>query len=139
MSWLRTIAAFIAAPLVTPIVIGFFLFGGIPPSTRQMLGTFYLFAPFAYMAAIVLGIPVFALFRWLNWTNVLLFFAFGTLIGLGVSMVIMRHNPIEYMFTRHASDLAVCALAGGLSATAFRFIVLGFGRGSYCAPIRSET
>jgi hypothetical protein len=139
MSWLRTIAAFVIAPLITPIVICLYLFSGQALSVRQVVGCFYLFGPFAYIAAIIFGLPIFVLFRWLNWTNVGLFFIFGTLIGLGVGMIMARHNPIEYILARHLGELAVCGISGGLSALAFRFIAFGFGRVNYRVPMRRET
>jgi hypothetical protein len=135
MNKLRMIAAFVLAPLMTPVVLlACDLFNR---TSSPKLAPFYfaLYGPFAYAATIIFGIPALLLFRWCNWTNIFLFLAGGALIGLLLFTLIMESFGIERSFYR----FMVCAVAGALSAATFRLLLLGFGNASYRVPVRGET
>jgi hypothetical protein len=139
MTRARTIAAFIFAPLITPLVIICSDFSrGILVEVRQVPFYFVTYGAFAYLAMIGFGIPALFLYRWLHWTNIVLFFAGGALIGLLVSIFVTGSNSIYYFLHRLAEHM-LCALAGGLSASVFRLILLGFGNAGGRVPARGET
>jgi len=127
MTRARTIAAFLVAPLVTPLVfMAYDLSRHVLLDAQQVPFYFLTYGAFAYLATIVFGIPALLMFRWLRLTNVGLFVLGGAVIGLVVSMFVMEGHTFEY-FMHRISERMVCATAGGLSALTFRLILLGFG------------
>jgi hypothetical protein len=73
MTRARTIAAFLFAPLMTPVVIMIYdLFRHVLLDLRQVPFYFVTYGAFAYLATILFGIPALLLFRWLRWTNIIL-------------------------------------------------------------------
>jgi peptidoglycan/LPS O-acetylase OafA/YrhL len=78
------------------------------------------------------------LFRWLRWTNIILFIAVGALIGLVASMFVMESYTIDY-FLQRITERTLCMVAGGLSALVFRFILLGRDGEVHRVPLRGET
>jgi hypothetical protein len=87
---------------------------------------------FAYLAAIIFGVPAFFIYRALKWTNIFLFVLGGALIGLIFSL------PV---FDEYAVDGRVWgAVAGALSALMFRIIVYGLNfKGTKRTNIKGET
>jgi hypothetical protein len=132
----RTIIAFLVAPLMTPIVIMAY------DLSRHVLidAPFYFltYGVFAYLATIIFGIPALLFFRWLRWTNVILFVAGGAFIGLLVSMFVMESYTVEY-FLQRIGERTLCMVAGGLSALMFRVILLGRARNGYRVSAQGET
>src|SRR5437588_4991997 len=120
MTRARTIAAFLFAPLMTPIVImAYDLFRHVLLDFRQVPFYFMAYGAFAYVATLLFGIPALLLFRWLRWTNILLFIMGGAVIGLIVSMFVMEGYTLEY-FMQRIGERMLCAAAGALSALTFR-------------------
>ena len=139
MTRVRTIAAFLFAPLMTPVVImAYDLFRHVLVDFRQVPFYFMTYGAFAYLATILFGIPALLLFRWLRWANVILFIVGGSLIGLVVSMFVMESYTVEY-FMQRIGERTLCMVAGGLSALVFRMILLGWGNGGYRVPAHGET
>ena len=136
MTRFRTIAAFVVAPLMTPIVIMAY------DLSRHVLIDvpfyFLTYGLFAYLATIIFGIPALLLFRWFGWTNIFLFVAGGALIGLVVSMFVMEGYTVEY-FMQRIGERTLCMVAGGLSALVFRLVLLGARDGGYRVSVRGET
>ena len=120
MSPARIIAAFLVAPLMTPLVLlGADQLQGAPFNLREQLSAFVFVAGFAYAATIVFGIPVFFLFRVTHWTSVLLYVLVGGLVGLLVSVILNERPSLDVL------DLGFrgrCVLAGALSSLVFRMI-----------------
>jgi hypothetical protein len=137
MTWRRTIAAFLVAPLMTPFVI---LLSdqshGAPFNLAEQFIAFLFIAAFAYAATVLFGIPAFFLFRAKRWTNVFLYMLTGGVIGLLFSVLLNYRISFNVLALEYR---AWWAIAGSFSALVFR-IVLGakFDHVSI-APARAET
>ncbi len=84
----RIIAAFMIAPLATPltfVVLGFIRTGGFNADEVRIIVIF--FGLYAYLAVVVLGIPAFFIFRAMHWKNPVLFAIGGIIIGFVVSLI----------------------------------------------------
>ena len=67
---IRIVAAFLIAPLATPltfIVMGFIRTGGFNADEVRIV--VIIIGMYAYLAVIVLGIPAFFIFRAMHWKN----------------------------------------------------------------------
>jgi hypothetical protein len=139
MNKLRIIAAFILAPLMTPLtfIIAAFLRGN-PLSSAHDLGViFVIYTPFAYLAVLVFGIPAFFLFRFLGFNGVIVHLLAGAAIGLVVSLFIFQ---VVVSWSVARGDYAWCAVAGGISALMFWLIAHGFvNTETTPVPINGET
>ena len=111
MSVRRVIVAFLVAPLTTPLALTVFNYA------RGYASLVLGYATFAYLAAIVLGVPAFLVYRALKWTNIFLFVLGGALIGIIVSLPIYWDERGEYLW---------CGVAGATSAFVFYVILYGF-------------
>jgi hypothetical protein len=116
----RIIAAFLIAPLITPLV----LLGVAQLKTQEfdlvgLQGIFMFFAMFAYAATILFGIPAFFLFRAQRWNNMLLYVLAGGLIGLLVSLIL---NPRLSVDVPVLESRGLCVLGGASSALGFRLL-----------------
>ena len=126
MSNKRVIIAFVLAPLMTPLVLTIFDYA------EGYVSSFGVYALFAYLAIIVLGLPAFLAYRALRWTNPFLFVFGGALIGYVVSLFIFEGYRVkEHLW---------CALAASLSALMFRIIVYGLSfKGTKTLSMERET
>src|SRR5262249_43256317 len=139
MTRARTIAAFLIAPLMTPIAImAYDLSRHVLLDLQQVPFYFLAYGVFAYGATIIFGIPTLLLYRWLRWTNAILFVIGGALVGLLVSMFVMEGYTVQYFFQR-IGERGLCMAAGGLSALMFRFILLSRAPSGYRTPAHDET
>ncbi len=116
----RIIAAFLIAPLITPLV----LLGVAQLKTEEfdlvgLQGIFIFIAMFAYAATMLFGVPVFFLFRAQRWNNVPLYILAGGLIGLLVSLIL---NPGLSVDVAVLESRGLCALGGASSALGFRLL-----------------
>src|ERR1700682_2432362 len=104
----RIIAAFLIAPLATPltfIVLGFIRTGGFNADEIRII--VILIGLYAYLAVVVLGIPAFFIFRAMHWKNPVLFAIGGLLIGFVVSLIFdgwisayyPRHDVVNRLWT----------------------------------------
>src|SRR5262249_33524848 len=101
MTRARTIAAFLIAPLMTPVVFMAYDFSRHVLLDFQQVPFYFLtYGVFAYGATLIFGIPALLLYRWLDWTNVVLFVVGGVLIGLLVSMFVMESYTVQYFMQR---------------------------------------
>src|SRR5688500_18632998 len=94
----RIIAAFLIAPLITPLL----LLGLAQLKTEEfdlveLQGIFIFFAMFAYAATILFGLPTFFLFRAQRWNNMLLYVLAGGLIGLIVSLILNPRLSVDVL------------------------------------------
>ena len=124
MSRQRIIAAFLLAPLMAPLtfVVTVFFRGSPVASPSGIPVIFLLYAPFAYLAAAIFGLPLFFLFRLLSWNNVAAYLVGGTTIGLVVAQIVTK---LLVSWEVASGDYAWCAIAGAGSALVFWSIVRG--------------
>jgi len=120
------------------VIMAYDLFRHVLLGWQQVPFYFLTYGVFAYGATIIFGIPALLLYRWLRWTNVILFVGGGALIGLLVSMFVMESYTVQY-FLQRIGERGLCMLAGGLSALVFRFILLGRAATGYRVPSHGET
>jgi hypothetical protein len=135
----RIILAFLVSPLIAPLTFLFaFIFRSSPPPSASGLPViFALYAPFAYAATAVLGIPMFFVFRALRWTNVLAYILGGALMGLVTSSVVFG---LLINWTVGVGVFVWCAVAGAWSASVFWLVVYGFqGESGAKVSINGET
>ena len=120
MNRARIIAAFLVAPLMTPLVLlGADQLHGAPFNLAEQLGAFVFVSGFAYGATVLFGIPAFFLFRAKRWTNFFLYVLVGGLIGLLVSLILNYPISFDVLGLEYRGWWA---LAGALSALVFRML-----------------
>jgi hypothetical protein len=126
MSRQRIIAAFILAPLMTPLtfVVTVFFRSSPVASPSGIPVIFLLYAPFAYLAAAIFGIPLFFLFRLLGLKSVAAYLVGGTTIGLVTALVVTK---LLVSWSVASGDFVWCGIGGAGSALVFWSIVR-------CAP-----
>ena len=133
----RTILAFLAAPLITPLVflmvsLIWKVFSPNYPITLPFDLTLYLvIAVYAYVVTAIFGVPAFFVFRALRLSSAVLFAVAGALIGFAVSLILMHSHPLFGFWI--LLDRAAFTLAGALSA--FTFSLLLFKRDSDHRPL----
>lgn len=119
----RVTAAFLIAPLATPLV--FMLM-------EAQQGTFALCdAPahlvvdgfFAYLAVLLFGFPLYLIFRALRWTSPLLFLLCGAFIGFLVSILFIPTFDPAHPFIFTLNDRMWFVLAGASPALVFRLLL----------------
>jgi hypothetical protein len=137
MSHARVIAAFLIAPLMTPLVfLAADLSHGMLLNLAELPAYFFVVGGFAYGATALFGIPAFLLFRAKRWNNVLLYGLVGSLIGLLVSVIM---NYPVYFSGLSFEYRGWHGVAGALSALMFRMLSgLRFDRASR-VPVHGET
>jgi hypothetical protein len=122
----RTVRAFLFAPLIVPVVSCLPLPGKTLPSAISIstvivgiliLAVFTL--PVAYCAELILGIPLWLIFKYFQIRSIVAFAAGGAVIGLFVYGVMEMYSPAFYEQRYLSIDIAG-ALA---SAILFRAIV----------------
>jgi hypothetical protein len=121
----RLIAAFLLAPWVTSAVFA----GALSPDARSFGGVlivFILYAAFAYVAEVILGLPAFLIYRRLRWGGFISHGLGGVALGLlAASSVAVIYSP----FTRMApGEFVLCMAAGAASGLTFRFIAGEYSR-----------
>ena len=117
----RLLLAFVVAPLFTPLVFIFTTFSrnALRPSLTEVAIIFSLYAPFAYLAEVLFGIPAFFLYRFFAWKSLLAYGIGGATIGLIAATAMLKFfNP----WSVASGDFVWCLAAGVASALAFRFI-----------------
>lgn len=116
----RLLLAFLVAPLLTPLVFIVTVFSRNGPATslKEIAVIFLLYAPFAYLAETLFGVPVFLLYRFLNWKSFVAYGMAGAMIGLIAMLVVSR----RFVVWRASGDFVWCVVAGVVSALAFRLI-----------------
>jgi hypothetical protein len=120
---IRIVAAFLIAPLATPltfIVFGLIRTGGI---NSESYGVVIFVGMYAYLAVIVLGIPAFLIFRAMHWKNPILFGIGGILIGFAVSLFFQGWISSYYPRNDILNRLWTYILPATLSALVFRLIL----------------
>ena len=100
------------------------LFFTVLSYAQDNVSLFTLWAVFAYGATVLFGIPAYFLYRALNLSHVVLFVLGGAVIGFIVSLFILESIPLAY-FIQSLGGRSWFALAGALSALAFRMILFG--------------
>ncbi|MDH3214849.1 MAG: hypothetical protein OEN01_00995 [Candidatus Krumholzibacteria bacterium] len=114
----RIILGFLLAPLMTPLTFtlaGPFAFGESPLSWDDwLLGPLLLTGPFAYVIALVLGVPAYFVLRSRGWLTLRLVSLLGATAGVLAGLLIAGDTFVPL--------ITVCALAGGLSAVVFWMI-----------------
>ena len=124
----RTIYALLLAPVTTPLV--FFLRWIVSSGTLSpkeiltgLLSTLTYMLPYAYAAELALGLPTWLTLRRYGISSRAAFAFAGCAIGWAVSSILLR-EPNPFSMNWIASGAPVCAIAGSLSALAFRGISL---------------
>ncbi len=92
-------------------------------SFSDLWAMFVVYAPFAYLAVVVCGIPAFVLFRFLHFENVVAYVFCGAAIGTAMALFVSKFVVI---WNVASSDYIWCAIAGGVSALVFWLIIHGF-------------
>lgn len=107
---LRTLLAFIAAPLIVPIIVlgADWLLSGKPPYPGDFLGVLI----WAYPVELVLGVPGWIIFRHYHVTSILSYLAAGAAIG---GAVVLTLRPDGYF-------IPIDLLATVCSVLLFRYI-----------------
>ena len=81
---------------------------------------FLLYAPFAYLAAAIFGIPLFFIFRLLGLKNVASYVLGGTTIALVTALIVTK---VLVSWSVASGDFVWCGIAGAGSALVFWWIV----------------
>jgi len=119
----RVTTAFLISPVATPMVFmldaalrGRFSFEDVP---------YYLVLHgfFAYLAALLFGLPTYLIYRALRWTSPLLFVLCGALIGLLVSFLFIPTFDHVFPFQYTPNDRMWFVFAGVSSALLFRLLL----------------
>ena len=138
MNRLRIIAGFLFAPLMTPatLVVAASLRGNPLSSAHDLLAIFAIYAPFAYLAVLIFGLPAFFLFRFLGFKGVMVHLLAGATIGLVVSLFVFR---VVVGWSVASGDYAWCVVAGAMSALVFWLFAHGFVGTEMRVPSNGET
>jgi hypothetical protein len=125
MAYGRVILALLLSPLMTPLIFLVVVFSrrGVMSPLSLVLAVFALYAPFAYLATAVLGIPAFLMFRYLGWKNAFAFILGGMIIGFATALIVFQFFT-DWSVLR--GDYVWCAVAGGSSAFVFWVVLYGF-------------
>ncbi len=138
MSRRRTVAAFLVAPLIVPLV--FYLpfpgesAGANSPSALSLLFgplIFFLYAlPIAYLSEFLLGLPAWMIFRRYGVRSLLAYAGVGALIGWLVNLAIqastgnLATRPLPALFNPSDNPyILICVVAASGSALLFRIVV----------------
>lgn len=120
-NWKRLITAFLAAPLITPLVLIFAeILDGALNLHQNYFGSFLFYGIYAYLAATIFGIPAYLLYRKMRWSNFMLFVVGGGMIGWIFPNLII--GPINFV-SLLSPESALFASAGAISALVFRLIL----------------
>jgi len=129
----RIVAAFLIAPLATPVVFSVIGLATNPSDIRDLslvVGQFvvaclYLF-PFAYLAAFLLGIPTWMIFLRYRIYSLPAFVVGGAFIGLFAALILgaLARTPITTLLNPFSpawvrGGVLACALAASASAIVF--------------------
>ena len=116
----RIIAAFLIAPLMTPLVfLGVDHLQGQPFNLAELMGIFVIIGGFSYAATVTFGVPAFFLFHAKRWNNIFLYMLAGCLIGTLVSVILSHEVSLDLQEMKFRGW---CALSGALSAVVFRVL-----------------
>ena len=142
MSKGRIAAAFLIAPLATPVVFSVIGIAANPSELRDLslvVGQFIVACLYlsrvAYLAALVLGIPIWMIFRHYRIYSLSAFVVGGALIGLFAALILgalartpitTLLNPLSPAWVR--GGVLACVLAASASAVVFRSIVFRAGK-----------
>lgn len=114
----RTVLAFLIAPISPGLLI--YLLWVFSGSNFPSQGTFFLkfSSIFAYPVAIIVGIPLYLLFAWRGWSNLIAYIICGVLLGsitfsIFISMTNFSAHGVSGMAGR-LNDLIIESLFGGL-------------------------
>ena len=114
----RIILAFVIAPLaVYPIFFINSLINGVPAISAAFVAAYTI--PFAHVAEMLLGLPIWLVFRHYKVDALAAFVVGGALIGVIVGMILSRGDP---KLPADLGFLFACAVAGAFSATCFHKI-----------------
>lgn len=125
MTYGRVILALLVSPLMTLLtfLVAVSSRRGVMPLSNLVPIVFVLYAPFAYLATAILGIPTFLVFRALGWKNPYAFILAGIIIGLATAFIVFQFFTAWSVLE---GDYIWCAMAGGFSAFVFWGILYGF-------------
>src|SRR5215475_9974391 len=84
--------AFLVSPLLTPATFIFTatLRSGINDPVSVFPKVFMLYGPFAYLTALIIGLPAFLIYRRLGWERLIYYSAGGAAIGLLTAFLIIN-------------------------------------------------
>ena len=118
----KTALAFVIAPLMTPItfVITVAFRGGLLTAVSVAPLILALYTPFAYLAAVILGLPTFLISRALGCKNSIFYMLGGTAIGW-VTMLLLDKFTVGWEIP--PEDCLWGAIAGGASSFVFWLII----------------
>ena len=125
--WLRLVVGFLVAPLLPGVV--FEVVNTIPGGGIDVLDVllfvFWFSAKLAYPTAILLGAPLYFLFRWHGCNGLLAYLLAGALLGLLALVMFMR--PGFDFFKGHVHAFAIlgtlAVICGTVSTAGFWLIV----------------
>ena len=134
----RAYMAFGLAPLATSVILFIYIafahgFSG-SPRTRDFwadaAAAFVLPTIFAYLAALVFGVPCFLLFRRLRLSSLMAHAVGGTLISVAAMLVLFLIGATQFLTQRiglvsFASSLPVPILCGIVSSAVFWMLIRG--------------
>jgi hypothetical protein len=142
MSKRRIVVAFLIAPLARPLVFSVIGVATNPSEIRDLpllVGQFIVACLYlshvAYLAAFLLGIPTWMIFRHYRILSLSAFAVGGALIGLFTALILSALartpittllNPLSPAWVR--GGVLACVLAASASALVFRSIVLRAGK-----------
>jgi hypothetical protein len=122
VSTIRTLVAFVMAPLMTPLVfMAFAALADRPPGVNELWVYLAYFGVWTYPSVVIFGIPAFFLYRRYGLRSIISYAIGGAGIGFATALVWLsvlnaNLNGPFYLF------VAECIVAGAASAVLFRGI-----------------
>jgi hypothetical protein len=110
--------AFFVSPLLTPATLFFTAASrsGISDPVSLFPMVFTLYAPFAYSATLIIGLPAFLIYKRLGWDRLICYSTGGAALGLLTAFLLFT---FAISWPVNTADYVWCALAGAVSATFF--------------------
>lgn len=128
MGFLRTVLAFLATPLISPLaglLIYAFNSGGLPPS-YAVRGSFKYYEALAYVLTAFFGIPAFLLLRHSRLGGKLSAALCGDIIALAAAIAVFALVPL-FFTANNLKGYITWSLTGALSGIVF-WLIAGGGR-----------
>jgi hypothetical protein len=119
----RLLIAFIVSPLAALLT---FIVAAIVRgvASGEILMALMFYAPLAYSAVVVLGIPAFIVSNLFRWESLSVYLS----VGAGIGLITALLSGLLFSWGMEGEFFILCLMAGALSALVFWLILNGFKR-----------